>query len=113
MPQAASHVLSGGTIKYVIASIWIARCCIMPGLDKHGLFSPVAGHPAGRVMRVPVVYVISPFTGEVSDFGVELLYSPVFVRIGRMGEKDGIDFMTARLAVATGVTIRIRIFLCH
>lgn len=86
---------------------------IMPSLDKHCLLSPVASYPAGRVMRIPIIYVISPFTGEVSDFGVELLYSPVFVCIGRMGEKDRVYFMAACLAVATGVTIRIRIFLCY
>ena len=113
MPQASSYVLAWCTIKHVIAGIWIVGSGIMPSLDKHCLPSPVASYPAGRVMRIPIIYVISPFTGEVSDFGVELLYSPVFVRIGRMGEKDRVDFMAACLAVATGVTIRIRIFLCY
>lgn len=80
-------------------------------LDEHSLFPPVACHTAGGVVRIPVVYIISPLAGEIGYFRVEAFDGPILVRIGRMSEEYRIYLMSPCFAVATGIAIRIRVFL--
>ena len=47
VPETSTHVLPGSAIKSIIASISIGRIGIMPGLDEHGLLSPVACYTTG------------------------------------------------------------------
>ena len=49
--------------------------------------------------------------GEIGYFRVEAFDGPVLVRVGRMSEEYRIYLMSPCFAVATGVAIRIRVFL--
>ena len=111
VPQTAADVLARSTAEYIVTGERITGSGIVLCLDEHSLFSPVACHTAGGVVRVPVVYIISPLAGEIGYFRVEAFDGPVLVRIGRMSEEYRIYLMSPCFAVATGVAIRIRVFL--
>ena len=50
MPQATSHMLPGCAVERIITGKGIGRGSIMLRLDQHGMFAPVAGHTAWRIM---------------------------------------------------------------
>lgn len=52
-----------------------------------------------------------PLAGEIGYFRVEAFDGPVLVCIGRMSEEYRIYLMSPCFAVATGIAIRIRVFL--
>ena len=87
VPQTATDVLARGAAEYIITGERIMGCGIVLCLDEHGLFAPVACHTAGGVVRIPVVYIISPLAGEIGYFRVEAFDGPVLVRVGRMSEE--------------------------
>ena len=111
MPQTAADVLARSTAEYIVTGERITGSGIVLCLDEHSLFPPVACHTAGGVVRIPVVYIISPLAGEIGYFRVEAFDGPVLVRVGRMSEEYPIYLMSPCFAVATGVAIRIRVFL--
>ena len=111
VPQTAADVLARSTAEYIVTGERITGGGIMLCLDEHSLFPPVACHTAGGVVRVPVVYIISPLAGEIGYFRIEAFDGPVLVCIGRMSEEYRIYLMSPCFAVATGIAIRIRVFL--
>ncbi len=111
MPQAAAHVLACGEVKRFITCIRIRWLGIALGLNQHWNFTPNTIDAAGRVVRVPIIYVIAPFAGEVGDFGVEHIYAPSFAASLRMGKEYRIVFASFRGSVACSVAIGVGILL--
>ena len=112
MPQTTSHVLSGSSIQYIIARIFIIGVCISLRLYQHRHFSPDTVHTTRRIMRIPVIHIISPFPGKVTNIGIQSLRikgpsSPHY----RMSEMDRKMFVSTCRNITAGITIWIRIFL--
>ena len=110
MPEATTHMLAGSLVQNIVAGIGIGRGSIMLRLYQHSLFAPVTGNTAGRIMRIPIVYVIAPLTGKISLCIVRMFQSPFRVCILWMGEKNRKHLMSACFAVTTAIAGRIRIF---
>jgi len=113
MPKASSHMLARSTVKGIIRGIGITGIGIMPGLDKHRLLAPVTRYPARGVMRTPVVHIVTPLAGKISNAGGCVFHMPHLAVEGRVSKQYRKMLMPARSTVATGVTIRIRIFLSY
>ena len=64
-------------------------------------------------MRTPVIHIITPFTGKVGYFRIGILVAPRLAIVGRMGEKYRKMFFAACSAVATGITVGVRILLVY
>ena len=111
MPQTTAHMLSGSAVEHIVTGKGVGRGSIMLRLDQHGVFAPVAGHTAWRIMRVPVIHIVTPLTCEVCDIGIHVRHGPLLVGIGRMTKLHGIYFMPTGFTVATRVAVRIRILL--
>ena len=66
VPEAASYMLPRSAVKSIIAGVFVGWTGIVLCLYKHGLLSPVACYATGRIVRVPVIHIVTPFTCEVS-----------------------------------------------
>ena len=101
MPQTTSYMLSGRAIECIVTGVRIGRSRIMLGLNQHGMLTPIAGHTTWRIVRVPVVHIVSPFARKIGDVGVQFRHGPFLVGIRRMTELHGVYFMATGLMVAT------------
>ena len=62
-------------------------------------------------MRAPIIHIVAPLSGKIGNFRIGIRSTPGFPIKRRMSEKYREIFFTTRSAVATGITIRVRIFL--
>ena len=83
------------------------------GLYQHRIFAPRPAGTTGRIMRIPVVHVVTPFSCEVGFLRVQFVYTPVDIACLRMGELDVIIFASLSRCITGGIAVWIRIFLVH
>ena len=114
MPEASAHMLAGSPEQSLITGVLIIGRSIMVRLHQHRCFSPGPAHPARRIMRIPIVHVISPFPGKISDIRLHLLGGerPASTRQG-MGKQYFKMLVSLGRGIAATITIRIRIFFFH
>ena len=62
-------------------------------------------------MRTPIIHIVAPLTGKIGNFRISIRITPGLPIKRRMGEKYREIFFATRSAVATRITIRVRIFL--
>ena len=90
VPEAASYMLPRSAVKSIIAGVFVGWTGIVLCLYKHGLLSPVACYATGRIVRVPVIHIVTPFTCEVSQLFLDIVSRiGSSVSIERMGKNNG------------------------
>ena len=99
MPKTTADVLACGAIEAIVRSIGVARFGIVLRLHEHRHLAPIACHTAGRIVAVPIVDIVAPFTGEIRDALVHLRNGDI-VAVGGMGKQHFVIFMAASRGVA-------------
>ena len=111
VPEAASYMLPRSAVKSIIAGVFVGWAGIVLCLYKHGLLSPVACYATGRIVRVPVIHIVTPFACEVSQLFLDIVSRiGSSVSIERMGKKYLEMFFPFGFAIASAITIGIWIF---
>ena len=113
MPQASSHMLSGGTIQGIIAGILIIRLAITLCLNQHRVLTPRPAGTTRRIMRIPVIHVITPLSGKVGFLRIQFTYAPALITILRMSELYVVIFTSLCRSITGCIAVWIWIFLVY